>query len=379
MNDFQTPLHQLSRVGANAAASLDAVAQPHFVNHIDAIDSPDARFLTPQPLFHEARQQPQQPKKKSKTTPSHSALSAIVAHPIDADSAPPADVDGGNAIFAALFGKSNENTPAPTSHAIVRTENDGVLGLAILDENSHRIHLQQFAGTTRHADALAALDAFESLTNIVLPSSAIGSALHDTLLAKHGNAVLAIVATRCMNTVRGRNLLLKFAIDGSDGDVAQLDLEQADVALGAAAALFDFVDNGGDVTIDQHSLRVELHTQQAHKMRIDAATAAALELVANVVDGSKRATLLGLFSTRTPAGERLLRRELLAPPCDAAETEMRVAAVAELLERDVCYADLDTLARKFIDFARTLRHFSHTPKQKTAKANEKHVRCRAAG
>jgi hypothetical protein len=334
MNDFQTPIHQVSRVGAN---DIDVNVNDNDTIDVGsisiaAIDSSDARFLTPQPQFLEARQ-PSQPKKKSKTIASKSSIDANVSDAIDSTLPSNVDVEGGNSIFAALFGTKTERKKKNTN-LLSKLENDGVLGMTILDEHSHRVHLQQFAGSARQADALAALDAFESFTNIVLPSLAIGSTLHDTLLAKYGNGVLATVATRSMNTVRGRNLLLKFAIDdNNDSDVARLDLEQADVALGAAAALFDFVDSVADVTIDQHSLRVELHTQLAHKMRIDAATASALELVANVVDGSKRATLLGLFSTRTPAGERLLRRELLAPPCDAAEIEMRATAVAELLER----------------------------------------------
>jgi DNA mismatch repair protein MSH4 len=56
--------------------------------------------------------------------------------------------------------------------------------------------------------------------------------------------------------------------------------------------------------------------------------------------------------------------------------EARSDAVAELLSHDMRYEQLDGLARRFIDLARTLRHFSHSPKQKarTAVANEKHIR-----
>lgn len=76
-------------------------------------------------------------------------------------------------------------------------------------------------------------------------------------------------------------------------------------------------------------------------MRLDPATRRSLELTQNLVDGSRRYTLLGVLDiTRTPMGARLLRRWVEQPLLDRDEIKRRHDAVARFMGSSIHRGDL---------------------------------------
>ncbi|MDX2065282.1 MAG: DNA mismatch repair protein MutS [Fimbriimonadaceae bacterium] len=82
-------------------------------------------------------------------------------------------------------------------------------------------------------------------------------------------------------------------------------------------------------------------------LRLDPATRRSLELTQNLVDGSRRYTLLAVLDdTRTPMGARLMRKWVDQPLLDRAVIEARHAAIGRMLEQPMMRADLrDALGR----------------------------------
>jgi DNA mismatch repair protein MutS len=130
-------------------------------------------------------------------------------------------------------------------------------------------------------------------------------------------------------------------------------VEDLDRAIGAAGALIGYL-KGKRVGSMGHLKRLQVRRQR-DGMLLDGATQRNLELVANLRDGGRSSTLLGVIDhTQTALGARTLRRALLRPLNDAVPIEQRLASVAALVEepdlRDAVrddltgFADLERLA-----------------------------------
>jgi len=115
-------------------------------------------------------------------------------------------------------------------------------------------------------------------------------------------------------------------------DLSGFDAGDLTVALGAAAALFEYARNTQRQSLEHiTSLRVERESQY---LRLDAATRRNLELT-ETLRGESAPTLLSLLdSCCTSMGSRWLRHALHHPLCDSEQAQARHEAVAELLDDD---------------------------------------------
>jgi DNA mismatch repair protein MutS len=108
-------------------------------------------------------------------------------------------------------------------------------------------------------------------------------------------------------------------------------LEGASPGVGAAAALIGYLRSQRLASLG-HLKRLRVLDRGAG-MLLDAATVRNLELVANLRDGGKSGTLLGVLDrTCTGLGARALRRALLQPLTRLEEIEERLDAVTALVE-----------------------------------------------
>ncbi len=111
-------------------------------------------------------------------------------------------------------------------------------------------------------------------------------------------------------------------------DLSGFDAGDLTVALGAAAALFEYASSTQRQSLEHVTgLKVERESQY---LRLDAATRRNLELT-ETLRGESAPTLLSLLDTcRTSMGSRWLRHALHHPLCDSNEAQARHEAVAEL-------------------------------------------------
>jgi DNA mismatch repair protein MutS len=114
---------------------------------------------------------------------------------------------------------------------------------------------------------------------------------------------------------------------------AGFGFEPAQPCLTAAGGLLLFLKDGCKVSL-AHLRRPRPYRADSHLL-LDEATRRSLELTRTLREGKREGSLLAyLDRTVTPMGARLLQESLLAPLTDRAAIEMRLDAVAELVEED---------------------------------------------
>jgi DNA mismatch repair protein MutS len=106
--------------------------------------------------------------------------------------------------------------------------------------------------------------------------------------------------------------------------------EDSPAAVCAAGALITYLRETQRRALG-HIGKLEIYSNH-DAMLLDATTQRSLELVGNMIDGGRAATLLEVLDqTRTPMGGRLLRRWILAPLQDVARIVDRQAAIEALV------------------------------------------------
>ena len=105
---------------------------------------------------------------------------------------------------------------------------------------------------------------------------------------------------------------------------------------------------------------------------IDSSTAKFLELTHNVRNPSNvEHTLFGILNaTKTIPGERLLRAEILQPPCDADTIISRQDCVAELTRNEEMFTRLEELLSRFLDLEHLIALCIQLPKVENVRATE---------
>lgn len=125
------------------------------------------------------------------------------------------------------------------------------------------------------------------------------------------------------------------------------------LALAACGALLRYIEHRMDTTFVPRTLRIKLRPN-AGILFMDLSSMSSLELVSNLslapTLAARKQTLLGqLDHTKTRAGARFLRRNLLEPPCDQPTFEMRQAVVAEVSASEEMYFPASAALENFPD------------------------------
>ncbi len=128
-------------------------------------------------------------------------------------------------------------------------------------------------------------------------------------------------------------------------------LSGKEVALGAAAAILDYLKETQKTTLDHINSLKLYHTNDF--MFIDAVTRRNLELAQTARDKSFRGSLLWVLDrTKTSMGSRLLRQWLLQPLLNVTEIEQRLDAVTELFNNGLLRSELGEGLKKVFDIER---------------------------
>lgn len=111
---------------------------------------------------------------------------------------------------------------------------------------------------------------------------------------------------------RGAEMLSKVTLPHS----VDSDLIRRYTVLAGTYCLCRYIENIHNFVFGEHTLRIK-HANSSNNMLMDGQTALNLELICNAQSGSQGESLFGVINyTKTIAGERLLRTNILRPCFD---------------------------------------------------------------
>lgn len=127
-------------------------------------------------------------------------------------------------------------------------------------------------------------------------------------------------------------------------------LELSDLCIRACGAAISYIKEA-KINID---FKIQKYFREKY-MILDTTTLRNLEIFKNLIDGSRRGTLIEVLDkTVTPMGKRLLKRWLQRPLLDLNEIEQRLDAVEELKEKSFTRNEIRNILRKVYDIERII-------------------------
>ena len=235
---------------------------------------------------------------------------------------------------------------APSSASTRQRTQNPYLGLAALDSSTGEFWIMEFGGDSaarQLQDELFRLDPREVLYPEA-DSAALGSVLANTKGMR-----LCAQEESVFDVLRSRHILLEhFRVAALDG----FGCRDGSPGIPAAGAILRYLRDTRPTASLSHISK--LHVRQTQDvMHLDAATIRNLELVRPLVEERKDATLLSVLDrTVSPMGSRLMREWLLRPLVRPSEINIRLDAVAELLQQSDTRSRVRTALRGIQDLAR---------------------------
>lgn len=227
------------------------------------------------------------------------------------------------------------------------------VGIALLRVGASVLELHQFADAASYVHTTSLLRR-EAPNAVLVPTSAGGSELERVLLAlltgapSAGGGLVGPPASGGLIRAPRRHFseashpLAELALD-EDRAVAERLCAGKYLAAACASAALTHLEEADGITFERRALRVQFVPLDG-TMCIDWMTADRLELVRGARSGAAAGSVLAhIDRTRTHAGRRLLRINLLQPPSQCATIQLRQASAAELLARPDAMASLDKL------------------------------------
>jgi DNA mismatch repair protein MutS len=210
----------------------------------------------------------------------------------------------------------------------------GKFGLAFVDATTGEFKLSDFDSPEKLADEIKRIGPAEIIVSDMfkwdggLKTAATFKDIYD-----NGTAVEKLLEHFKIKSLES------FGLDGKE------------VALGAAAAILDYLQENQKTTLGHINVLKPYQTEDF--MFIDATTRRNLELTQTARDKSFRGSLLWVLDkTKTSMGSRLLRQWLLQPLLDVKLIEQRLDAVAELFNNGLLRAELGEGLNKVFDIER---------------------------
>ncbi|KAL7537557.1 hypothetical protein ACHAWF_005805, partial [Thalassiosira exigua] len=175
------------------------------------------------------------------------------------------------------------------------------------------------------------------------------------------STVVKFVPRHYFDQTKGSELLRRLARENSYDPT----LVEEYVLLSSCHAALQYAQLCLGAGLCRGTLDLDVHAGGGHRMRIDRSTAQGLELLANASTGRAQHSLVGTIDcTRTSAGGRLLRTNLMAPPAKIDTINARLDLVDSLLEdEEFFYAVLEHL-EDLPDVDKMLSHVALGPKRR---------------
>ncbi|GFQ66206.1 mutS protein homolog 4 [Trichonephila clavata] len=249
----------------------------------------------------------------------------------------------------------------------------GEIGMACIDIKNPVLLLSQFADTQaylRLAVQLNVLKPFE----VVMPNTSLEHGSKTKLLCRirelFPEMTTVTVQRKYFNEIKGLQYIQELC--ASEYKTVEIEVSPKYYCLAACAALLKYFEFKQNVTFACNSLKV-VYCTSADTTMISMATARHLELVTNEL-GKLEHCLYGILNhTLTPGGDRLLRANILQPPCDLNTINTRLDCISELIDKEELFYDLKSVIGKFVDTEHLLSLCIQIPKEENVRSCEQKI------
>ncbi|CAI2729756.1 unnamed protein product [Schistosoma spindalis] len=230
-----------------------------------------------------------------------------------------------------------------------RGQSTGEIGLATIDIYSANVELSQFRDTSSYSRTLVKLLLY-CPTEIILPKSGLDPnscmrKLVKILLSLRNGITLNGVNRNHFNDKQGLHYLRRLCHPHYIPSIYAI--KEKFYALSALSALLNYAEDIHGLIYAPKSMKFSF-TGSVKCTMIDFKSANHLRLVRNNYDYSAKDTLYSAIDfTSTASGARLLRANLLEPPCDLETILNRQASVRELISSPETLFNIQNILRQF--------------------------------
>ncbi|XP_071873300.1 mutS protein homolog 4 [Bombus fervidus] len=229
------------------------------------------------------------------------------------------------------------------------------VGMAALNIRCPHLILCQISDAQTYINALSKLYLFDPM-EVLMPDTICErttgkSALYNSIMEKFPEVELTAISRVHFNDTVGLERIKSLC--NPEYSSVELFVKQKYYALAAAAALVKYVEYTQRIIYTPKSMKIEFQGSPNATM-IDLESAQSLELVQSQC-GRRNISLLGsLDRCLTPMGRKLLRSNILQPPCEERVILERQAAVTELVSNSSLRALIQPIIRRLYGADRLL-------------------------
>jgi DNA mismatch repair protein MSH4 len=249
----------------------------------------------------------------------------------------------------------------------------GEIGMASVDMRRPELVLSQFSDSQSYVKVMTKLQILNPL-EIIVPNTVCDSSKSQlvTILGDHYSDVsITTVQRKYFNETKGLQYIKQLCVP--EYNTVEMEVASKYYCLAAAAALLKYVEFIQNMVYAAASLKVVFRGSEQTTM-IDTTTVKNLEILVNSRDSKSPQCLFGVLNhTKTALGARLLRSNLLQPPSDVETISLRLDCVAELIEKEDLYFNLQDVLSRFLDIERALASCVQIPKQETVRTAEHRI------
>ncbi|GAU96565.1 hypothetical protein RvY_07994-2 [Ramazzottius varieornatus] len=253
----------------------------------------------------------------------------------------------------------------------------GEVGLSVIDLRTSVVSLGQYADSASYMKTICKLNALEPSV-LIIPETMTApqnlQPLYTILREFHyqGGPSIVTVQRRLYSEAAGMDLVKKLNLS-FDGKL-EMELTSKYYCLASLAALITYVESERKLILMPQTLRIE-YMQMEDTCLIDVSTSKSLELISNATHQQlANKCLLGVLDhTKTYAGGRLLRANLLQPFTKLLTIQMRLECIQEMVRTEDLYFGLQQLLSRFTDVEKAIAFLVQTPTKESAKVSESYI------
>ena len=255
-----------------------------------------------------------------------------------------------------------------------RGQAKGEIGMAFIDLKGFELVLSQFSDGPTYAKVLTKVQVIQPV-EIIIPNTACEngnmSSLFSMMKETFPCVTLTTVQRKYFNETSG--LLYIHQLCVPEFNTVEMDVQTKYYCLATASALLKYVEFIQNIVFAPNSLKIAYKGGE-QTMLIDASSAIHLELIQNMGDVKSKDSLYGVLNyTKTAGGGRLLRSNILQPPCDITTITSRHSCVEELVAKEELFLNLQSVLGRFLDVDHLLSTIIQIPKNEGVKAFERKI------
>eukprot|EP01132_Coremiostelium_polycephalum_P010404 gene10404-12777_t len=297
----------------------------------------------------------------SPSTPSNSKLFENIPPPLT-----PLKPQIANTTTATIKKTSSSTTikKSISPSIIAITENRSrEVGYASYDQTTGEIEIGQFCDSQTYVHLYTKLYIIETDLVIIPATSNMESELLKMVSYRFPNIKIEILPRKLFNENNGSLLIKQYCLSDKLISLEKFSSVKY-LAQACFSALIKYLEGHYDISFANNCLKIRYSGSQ-RTMQIDAETIKNLEIVHNLLDGSRRGTLFTAINhTKTKQGSRLLISNLVQPPIDIETIRLRQNSIYEILQHEKLYFSIIPLLSKIDDIDKILLSFIQTKEKK---------------